>query len=100
MPRSHRPGHLHLARSASATACSLKKSLEFQGFQILPEFVPQVGPAQSKLHRGFQEAELVAAVIACTFEHVGIDRLLFEKHANAVGKLNFSAAAHAGFIED
>src|SRR6516164_6194161 len=74
--------------------------LQLQRFQINSEIVAEVGTAKREFDCGFEEAELVARVIAFTFEHVRIDGLLFEQEADAVGQLDFAAFSFSSFFEE
>src|SRR5262249_49418441 len=55
---------------------------------------------QGKFDCRLQKTQLVAGIVAGAVEHVGIYGLLFEKHANAIGELDFITASHASFVED
>src|ERR1043166_10181839 len=62
--------------------------------------MPEIIAPQGELNRGFEKAEFVAGVVACAFEHVGIDRLLFKKEADAVCKLDFTTSAFSSLFKE
>ena len=43
-------------------------------FQVRAERVGQIGPRQRELHRGLEEAELLAGVVPLALELDGVDR--------------------------
>jgi len=53
--------------------------LQFEAFEILPEFLAEVCPFQRELHGRFRKAQFVAGVVARPFELVGVNRFAFEK---------------------
>src|ERR1017187_1077438 len=67
--------------------------LQRQGLQVLAEGPAQIVAAQGEFHRRFQEAELVAGVVARSLETIGVDRAAAQQVAQGVGELDFAAAA-------
>src|ERR1035441_5938912 len=67
--------------------------LQLQGLQVLPEGPTQVVAAQGEFHRRFQEAELVAGVVARALETIRVDRTAAQQVPQRVGELDFAAAA-------
>ena len=60
----------------------------------------EVFPAQREFDSRFEKSQFVAGVVSGAFEHIGIDRLLFEQEPDAVGELNLAAASGPGLFED
>src|SRR5450759_3884257 len=55
------------------------RALEFQGFQVCPELRAEVFALERKFYRRLEEAELVARVIAGSFEEIPVDRPSLEQ---------------------
>src|SRR5258706_6661345 len=72
---------------------------QFQRLQILAKLRAQSRALQGKLHRGLQEAELVAGVVALAFEDVAVDLLARQEHADGVGDLQFAADAERRVLQ-
>ncbi len=53
--------------------------LQFQCLQILPEFATQIVALERELHRRFQEAQLVAGVMAFSFEGIAVNLFFLEQ---------------------
>ena len=54
---------------------AFRHNLQRQFFQILPQLPTQIFAFQRKLHRSFEETELVASIVAAAFVEVGIQCL-------------------------
>jgi ribose transport system substrate-binding protein len=61
--------------------------------QILPKLFAQILALQRKLHRGLQEAELVAGIVAFAFEGVAVDLFLLQQPLQPIGQLQLAARA-------
>ena len=66
----------------------------------MPEFLTEVVSPEREFDRGFKKSELIAGIVACSFEHVGVDGLLVEKKADGVRQLDFAASASSSVLED
>ena len=64
--------------------------------EVRRELVGEVRPAQREVDDGFQEAELVAGVVADAFDLAGVDRPGLQQLAQAVGQLNLAGAIALG----
>ena len=62
--------------------------------------VGQVRPGQRELHRGLQEAELLAGVVALALELDGIDGPPAPQRAQAVRQLNLAPRVRRGLLEN
>ena len=72
------------------------RALQLELLEVAAKLVAQTGPLQGKLDSGLEKSELVAGVVAGSFDHVGIYRLLFQEQTDAVGKLYLSTSAPFG----
>ena len=70
-----------------------RSTYSFNPFKILAERAAQVVALEGEFHRGFQESEFVAGVVAAAFVDVGVHFFLLQQHAHAVGELQFAAGA-------
>src|SRR6185503_15339040 len=64
--------------------------LQLEAAQVLAEGAAQVRPLQGELHRGLEEAQLVAGVVAGALEAVAVDRALVPQGPQAVGELDLA----------
>ena len=55
--------------------------LELQLAKISGEVAAQIFPLQRKFHSGLQEPKLVTGIMTFAFNHIGVNRLLFEKQS-------------------
>ena len=65
--------------------------LELLLLQPLAQWTAQVAALQGKLNRRFQEAELVASIVALPFKAEAVDFFLFQQLAHAICELYFTA---------
>lgn len=68
--------------------------------QVRPKSLAQVLSTQGELDRGFEEAELIAEVVARAFEVVGVDRLPVGEHLQRISQLDLTAFARQRMRED
>ena len=61
--------------SQATSALAFRHNLQRQFFQILPQLPTQIFAFQRKLHRSFEETELVASIVASALVEVGIQCL-------------------------
>src|SRR5688500_17602543 len=68
-------------------------SLHRDGLKVLGEGGAEVVALKREFDRRFEEAELVAGIVACAFELQSVDGSVAEKVAQAVGELDLAAGA-------
>src|SRR5271157_6410238 len=68
-------------------------SSQLQRLQVLSKLTAQVGALQRHLHRGLEEAELVARVVALALKNVSINRLFQQQSPQGVGQLDLPSGA-------
>ena len=69
-------------------------------FQVIAERFAEVFAAQGEFDRSFEEAELVAEIVALAFEIVGVNGIELRENFEGVRQLDFAALARFRVFED
>ena len=74
--------------------------LKVEALEVSPELIRQVRASEGELHRGLEEAQLLAGVVTLPLEFHRIDEAAAAQGAEAVGELDLAAGIGRGILKD